>query len=243
MSLLSSLFKSSKKTNLTEDVTPLMPSQINPQAYGDLSRLSHNYTNGIGTGFGDDFVGRATNGPIASREARFNEVELPQLSSQLSSRGVARSVGPNLASDVLTRAGQSKERDINDLISQFYTLNETQKKTDEGNGVSIGQNLLSGDVQAQQEQAAASRARRDATAGDARTRYAADEARAGKIVGTVMNAIVPGSGMAFTGSPMGGQQTPNSTQYQNQQPKMGTRTLDDNDYQNLAAMLKKMGAI
>src|SRR3990167_7870549 len=124
MSWLSSFFKS-KKPNLTPDISFQTPSQISPGLYNPMSELAKRRIQaGLtgeetpGVGFGKDFLSRTTNAPIASREARFREQEVPFLSSQLSSRGLARSAGPGLATDVLNRASLQKERDINDLLSQ-----------------------------------------------------------------------------------------------------------------------------
>lgn len=157
MGLFSSIFGKKTKTNLTPEFD--QPAQENlffTQGGTDHNLrdlVSQRLFHGEGLGFGPDFLSKATNPAIASREARFNETELPQLSSQLSARGLARSAGPNLATDVLTRAGQNKERDINDLLSQFYVLNEQQKKSDFGQALGEA-NLLQG----QQAQLLANRA-------------------------------------------------------------------------------------
>lgn len=96
---------------------------------------------GQGLGFGADFLDRAASAPIKQIEARQREITEPYLSSELSKRGVARSVGPGLATDVMTRARQSSERDIGELLSRFYVLNEAQKKGDVSEAINVAQGL------------------------------------------------------------------------------------------------------
>ena len=215
MSLLSNLFKSSKKVNLTPDEPYKMPSQINPDMYAKLSNLSKDYIEGKGTGFGEDYVNKNTN-PVAEASRRnFRNVTSPLISSQYSSRGLGRS---SLAANAQGLAEGNVESDISQLMAQFYNLNEQQKKTDTQFGANLGQNILTGDVNAQSNIAGASERLANATAGDARTREALDTAKAGKIVGTLMNLAVPGSGGAFQ-QPTLPQQTQQTT---------GTNTASNN---------------
>jgi len=188
VSLLSSLFKT-KKVNLTPDVTPLMPHQINPEIYRTLSDLSKQYIKG--PGYGDDFINKATSPAIANLENSFRTRTMPFLSSELSKRGVSRSIGPGLASDVLGRAEHQKNLDVNELISKFQVLNEQQKKSDVQFGSNLGQNILSGDVNAQQRQAEASERLAKATAADARGREATDRGLAGGILQSGAQLAVP----------------------------------------------------
>lgn len=251
MSLLSKLFKSSRKVNLTPDVTPLTPAQINPALYGSLSELARKYQEG--PGFGDDFLSRTTSAPIASREARFKDIELPQISSQLSSRGLARSAGPNLATDVISRATSQKERDINDLISQFYLLNERQKKADTSFGANLGQNILTGDVAQHNQIAAASERLAGATAADARSRDTTDRATAGNLLGAATTIAAPalaplgaGLGGALDSIGLGGfaqSVSPIFSSLNQGVTQIGTRTLDDNNLGILEQLLKKKGLI
>src|SRR3990167_389993 len=62
---------------------------------------------GQGLGFSREFTDRAASPLIKQVEARQREITEPYLSSELSKRGVARSAGPGLATDVLTRSRQS----------------------------------------------------------------------------------------------------------------------------------------
>jgi len=136
-----------KKVNLTPDIPYASQEQLfftSPNASKEgysLKDFAAKRIKGEGLGFGEDFLDRSTSAPIKSREARFRENELPAINSQLSARGLARSAGPNLATDVLARAEAGKERDINDLISQFYVLNERQKKSDQSEGLRLAESL------------------------------------------------------------------------------------------------------
>lgn len=150
MSLLSSLFRSAPKTNMTPQVIRQTPQQLNPQAYGDLSTLSHNYLNGVGTGFGDDFVNKSTNPVAASMRRNYQNVTAPTISSNYSSRGLGNS---SLAANAQGLAEGNVESDIGSLMSNFYQLNEQQKKTDTQYGAAVGNQLLSGDVSQNNEMA------------------------------------------------------------------------------------------
>ena len=209
-------FGKRSKPNLTQNYQA-PPSASSAPLFGGLKRLAERRLGGQDLGFGEDYLNKATNAPIASREARFNEIELPQLSSQLSSRGLARSAGPNLATDVLTRAGQNKERDINDLLAQFYQLNQVQRKADVTEGIRVGDQLntqyLNQGNQSSSQFNAAERGNTERTAQSSATDNAADRARQNQVIGTLMNAIAPGSGQAFSGA--GGGQIPN---YMTNQP-------------------------
>ena len=92
-------------------------------------------------GYGEDFTSKATSPAIANLESSFQEKTLPFLSSELSKRGVARSAGAGLATDVLGRAELQKNRDVNELISRFQVLNENQKKQDYGQALKLGENM------------------------------------------------------------------------------------------------------
>lgn len=80
---------------------------------------------GQSVGFGDDFVSRTTDPAIATRDARYNEFEKPQISAELSARGMGRST---LAGDLIRRSFQDKERDISNILSERYLQNEMQKR-------------------------------------------------------------------------------------------------------------------
>ncbi len=92
-------------------------------------------TQGTGIGYGPDFVSRATNAPIASRETRFTQEEMPYLSSEMGARGLSRS---SIAGSAIGRATTAKEQDINQLIANAYLANEQQKKLDQARYESEG---------------------------------------------------------------------------------------------------------
>jgi len=140
LSWLSNLFGGRSKAVQAPQVT--IPSVGGYEQYPTLQEFAMGRISGKTAGFGEDFLNRATNAPIASREARFRDEEVPFLNSQLSARGVGRSGGTGLATDVMNRASLQKERDIQDLMSQFYVLNEAQKKTDTSEGVRVSEGLL-----------------------------------------------------------------------------------------------------
>lgn len=174
MSLLSNFFRSSKKVNNTPDVTPLMPSQINPEMYGTLSKKAKDYTNGVGTGFGDSYVSSVTNPIIQASQRRFQNETVPFISSQASARGLGRS---SIATDQLNKAGQEQQSQVDQLMAQFYNLNQTQKKSDERFGVGLGSDILSKDTSAQHDVAAASERLAERTAADTRQRESQDNAK------------------------------------------------------------------
>lgn len=178
MSLLSSLFKSSKKVNLTPSTTPLMPVQINPKKYGELSELSSRYMQG--PGFSSDFVEKSGNPQAQRMRADFQNYTSPFLSSQASARGLGRST---LALDQQRRGFQETESNIDQLMADLYKLNEAQKKSDTQFGANLGQNILSGDIGQQNQIAAASERLANATAADARGRETADKATSGNLLG------------------------------------------------------------
>lgn len=194
MSILSSLFKK-KKPSLTPDVTPLMPSQINPKQYNSLQDLSLKYQ--AGPGFGDDFMSKTSNPSIKASTDYFNDYTMPKLSSALSARGVNRSVGPGLASDVISRAGKEQQNYVDEILAQNYRLNEIQKKNDVQFGANLGQNILSGDVQAQQHQASASERLANATAAQQMGFYNQDRQMAGNLVTAGAQLFAPNLSKAF----------------------------------------------
>lgn len=182
MSLLSSLFKGSRKVNLTPDVVPLMPQEINPEMYGNLSTLAKRRIQaGItgeetpGVGFGPDFVSKTTNPVADSMRRNYRQFTAPATASAYSSRGLGRS---SLAANELGRQEGDVESNVGNLMAQFYQLNEAQKKNDIATGINTGSTILSNDVGAQHDIASASERLANATAADARYRESADNAKA-----------------------------------------------------------------
>ena len=167
---LSKLFGRRKKApEIPQYTPPRIPQQeelyfTSPEASKggfSLRDLAARRIRGEDVGYGPGFVDRSTSPLIQHRESRFREFELPQISSELSKRGVARSAGPGLASDVITRATQEKEREVNDILSNLYYLNELQKKRDVTEGIG-----LAGDLQNQQAELKLKQSAADAGAGE-----------------------------------------------------------------------------
>lgn len=200
MSLLSSLFKSSKKPNMTPDITP--PDFNQSQFTVPLGKLAQQRiqagTTGLdmpGVGFGEDFVNKSTN-PIADQMRRnFKQETLPSLSSQASARGIGHS---NLALKTIGQQESNVEGDINALMAKFYTLNEAQKKSDIFEGIGLGQQQQGAELEQKNVQANASERLANATAANSMQRQSVDQANAGRIVGALMNTLVPGSGTTFS---------------------------------------------
>lgn len=207
MSLFGSIFGSKKKVNMTpaEDYPSPYSLYFSKQGSGHDLRdyVERGLFHGEGLGFGPDFLSKATNPAIASREARFNETELPQLSSQLSARGLARSAGPNLATDVLTRAGQNKERDINDLLSQFYTLNEQQRKNDRNTLLGEANTLQAQEAGMLADRAAASERQVSRNVAERDSRFNAEQGAASNILNAA-GGFLSGGGLGRIGEVVSG---------------------------------------
>lgn len=199
MSMFSNFFGGSKKVNLTPDVTTLSPQEVNPKMYGSLSDLAKNYMKG--PGFGDDFLGKATNPAIANIDANFQNRTMPTLSNEASKRGLARS---SIVQDQIGQADLQRNRDINQLMSQFYTLNEQQKKNDTQFGAGLGQDILGGDVASQHARVAESERLANATAADARGRETADNTKFGQFLQAGAQLAVPALGGLSSLSGMAG---------------------------------------
>ena len=132
-------FGKKSKPNLTQAFREI-PQATSAPLFGTLEDFSRRRIKGEDGGFGEDFVSLA-NPAIASRKARFRDETLPEIGSQLSSRGVARSAGKGLATDIIGREERTMQRDVDELLSQFDYLNRVQKKQDVTEGVNVGQNL------------------------------------------------------------------------------------------------------
>lgn len=201
MSLLSSLFGGSKKVNLTPAIS--VPDASSAPNYGSLSQLAKQRINaGItgentpGVGFGDDFVNKSTN-PIAKAwQTQFQQETAPAIRNAYSSKGKAYS---SLAADAENKAFSNTQNAIDQLMAQFYTLNEQQKKADVSQGISVGQNQDANYLNQGNAQAAASERLANATASDARTRESADSKKAQMLAGAAAGAITGGfTGGGFT---------------------------------------------
>ena len=192
------------KPNLTPDVK--YPNQEDLYATPKLRDLFSKRMNGEGLGFGDDFVSKTTNPVIAQREARFKEQDMPFLSSQLSARGVGRSGGAGLATDVVNKASLQKSRDIDEIFAQMYKLNEAQKKSDTSEAINLGSNMNAQQKGMLDNQAAASERLANATASQQINREQYDDKGYAQGLGLLMSL---GSGMmgasgSGIGTPMAG---------------------------------------
>lgn len=248
MSILSSLFRK-KKPNLTPDTS--FANQQDLFHTGQLRDLTKRRLGGQDLGFGEDFLSKSSSAPIASREARFNEQEMPFLNSQLSSRGLSRSAGPNLATDVLGRASQNKERDINNIVSELFMMNEAQKKADFGQALQQANTMQGQEQQMLSEKASASERLANATAAQQNKFQDQDRAQAGGMLqaaglaasgplGMGLDSILNGLGvgkMFNNNSLISG----TAKSYNAASPK--TMTIDDlkgNDIQSLLRLLEQL---
>jgi hypothetical protein len=162
---------------------------------------------GKGIGFGSDFVSRTTNPAIAQRQARFTERELPMLESELSGRGLGRS---SIAGESLMRAGQAKERDIDELIANAYLQQEQQKKLDEARYENLASGLAAAESGVSGAVASDILGRETLGFGEASARKAQDQDLTQRIIAglvgaatgnpqAVINAAMPSGAVASTG--------------------------------------------
>lgn len=162
------LFGKKSKPNLTPDISYPTQEQLyftRPNSGTDLRTIAEERLfQGKGLGFGEDFVSRTANPVIKQREARFNEQDLPFISSQLSARGVGRSGGTGLATDIVNRANVQKNRDIDEIYADMYKLNKAQEKQDFGQALNLAQYLQDQQLGMKNNQAAASERLTNATA-------------------------------------------------------------------------------
>lgn len=192
-------FGKSRKTNLTPDVPrPLATDLAMNKTLRDYakSRIA-----GVGTGFGDDFVDKATNPTIQASNTRFREETLPGISNAASARGINRST---LATDQINKAYRNQGQDIDQLVSQFEVLNRQQKKTDEASGVGVAQNLDSQEAGLMTSAADASERLADKTAGRADALNAQDRARQNQTLQALGGAVGGPIGASVSGAFGGG---------------------------------------
>ncbi len=204
-------FGKREKPNLNSNFRELPQAQDAP-LYGDLRDLAKKRINGGDLGFGDDFVSKAGNPLAKQMRDKFSNVTDPYINSEMSKRGINRS---SIATDSKIKAYQSNESAIDSMMADFYKLNEMQKKTDQSEGIRVGENINSSYLNQGNNAANAYNAHEEAVTG--RTVGAADarNQRADKMqdasVGFLMNTLVPGSGTAFTAATKPAQ-TQNSSQ-------------------------------
>jgi len=126
---------------------------------------------GKGIGFAPEYAEKTTSPLVASRQARWGEVERPALESSLASRGLSRST---LGARDIGKAEASKERDINDIMGQAYKEQESQKKLDEARYQNLGMDFT-GKEASQRGIYAAEDAARMKYASDAENQYRAQK--------------------------------------------------------------------
>ena len=200
-------FGKKEKPNLVSPVARPQAAQLsNVPMLRDIAKTR--LTSGQGLGFGDEYTSKASNPGIAKLESSFQNSTMPKISSEASKRGLARS---SIVTDQISQAEQSKNRDVSDLISKFYTLNEAQKKQDYGQALTLAQNLDQQEAGLLSDAAAEGERVRDLTAGRADTNNANSLKRQNQTIGTLMNMVVPGSGMAFTSATTPAQTPTSST--------------------------------
>jgi len=158
-----------------------------------------------GKGYGEGFLSKATNPVIANKEAMFREQTLPGIQNQLSSRGVARSAGSGLATDMVLRAEAQKNRDIDELMSKFYVLNEQQKKSDQSQMLRTATGLQDQEAGMLENRAAASerQAIRDTSQNNAFN--AQQDANLNRTVSAALGAATGGSTGGWSGALSGAQ--------------------------------------
>lgn len=191
------LFGKKAKINLTPDVNP--PNQEDLFFTTKLRDLASRRIAGNDLGFGPEFLDKATNPTIQGIERNFSQNTLPRLSSQLSARGVNRSIGPGLATDVLSRAEGDKNQGISELLSQFYTLNETQKKADFGQALDLSKGLQDQQASMLNNKALASERLSQRTQDQANTNAAVDRDTASKVLSMISSVVGGPIGAMATG--------------------------------------------
>lgn len=201
-------------------------------------------------GFGPEFVDKATNPAIQASETYFKEKTMPQINSQLSARGLARSAGPNLATDVISKAGRDQNNYVQQLVSQFFTLNEMQKKQDFSESLGVAQNLNNQEERMANARAVASQQLAKDTAGQQNLNASIDR-ETGNTIMQAAGGFVSGGGFGNVGNLLkgipgiGGQlntmlQGVNSVA----QPSVKTNTIDNqDDWLSLISDAKRRGLI
>lgn len=220
-----------------KDKPNLAPSSIPPsldnldQTTNLRDLVKRRMVNGQDLGYGDDFVSKTTNPAIAKIDSDFQNKTLPRISSEASKRGIARS---SITTDQIGKAEADKNLNTDNMVAEFYKLNEMQKKADFGQALGVSENLQNQDasLQTARADAAANQVGRNVTA--ANLNNANDLKRQNQVIGSLANSIAPGSGSAF-GAPAA---TKTATDVATKQNILG-----DDDYSQLEAYLKSKGLI
>lgn len=128
MGFFSDLFGQKKKRDLNlGNIRPYQSLTEIPTGAAVNTRILGALNQGKDIGFGEDFVKRSTSPFVASREARWEGTEKPEMRAAASSRGLGRST---LAQREEIRGVGARERDINEMMAQAYVTEEMQKKSD-----------------------------------------------------------------------------------------------------------------
>lgn len=185
-------FGKREKPNFMPDVMP--PNQEDLFFTPKLRDLASRRISGQDLGFGNDFVDKAANPAIANLDASFKNRTLPRINSEASKRGIARS---SIVTDQIGQAEQQNNREVNDLISKFFTLNEAQKKTDFTQGLNLATGLQDQQAGLLQNKADASAKVRDLTAGRVADNNSISDKRQNATIGMLLNSVSPGMGSSF----------------------------------------------
>ena len=208
MALFDFLTGKSKKVNLTPDISyPTQEEAFFTGGGGSGVNLrdivKRRVFEGKDLGFGDEYLDKATNPAIKARQTRFREETMPTINSNLSARGLSRSAGPNLATDVVGKAERNTQSDIDELMSKFYQLNEIQKKSDFAQGLGLATGLQDQQIGMMNNRAAASERLSGRTQQDHRQREQVEQ-QAGKALTAAIAGAVTGGMAGMGGMGMGG---------------------------------------
>lgn len=186
-------FGKKRKVNLAPDIEyPLQTDLYFTKPFRERGMAAFQAAQGKdvpGFGFEDEFVDRATNPVIQDRIQRLTRDEIPQLTAQQAARGITRSTP---ATAQIQRAQQQAQGDIDKLLSNFYVLNQQQRKTDIGQGLDIAQNMQTQQENMMNKRAAASEALVGRTSAVAEKRNAEDQAMKQATIGALMAAATGG---------------------------------------------------
>lgn len=197
MSLLSGLFGSQKKTDLSFTPPPAASAAPNYGALQNLAsqRISAGTTGAEtpGVGFGADFVNKSSNPIAQSMQRQFQNVTSPTIQNQYAGKGAGYS---SMAANAQALGQGNVDSNIGNLMANFYTLNEQQKKNDITQGIGVGQGLDQSFLNQGNLQSAASERLANATAAQSNYAQQQNNAKAGNLMQAGAMAL-PGVGGAL----------------------------------------------
>ena len=179
------------------------PNLVSPVARPQAGSLSQNATlrriaqerlnSGTGLGFGEDFVNKSGNPQAQRMRQDFLKYTDPYISNQASSMGLGRS---NLALNRKALSAQENESNIDQMMADFYKMNEVQKKADYGQALQLGQNLDTQEAGLLSNAAAEGERVRDLTVGQSNARNAQADKMQGQTIQALGSLVgmVPGMG-------------------------------------------------